>query len=397
MNDFDRLVEEAIKQDTVKEEQPVVEKQAAGQPKQGLMSAYELMNLDLPELKVIVGVGEQIPFLVEGLCIIASPPKTGKSFLSLGMCNAVALGSDFLGYKTCGCDTLYYDLESSQNLEKKRLEKIAESMGSIAPNFYIKDQAPTMIDGQFEKELIKHLKDNPNIGLVIVDVFQKIRRPKGKNEDDYTALYRDMDSLLKIAHEYHIALILIHHTTKGATKENGFDAILGSVAFQGKTDQMIVLIKEKFTDDITKIYGKGRTIDGMIELDATINNGVWQKCDKASIRESAQEQLKQEYMDSDIRQGVLAILEHTKKSWKGRCSRFIDDCLEIGLPITIPVKEVGKFFNQYRAFFLKYDGIDLKVVKNGTGPNIYEFAIHDNSPLITIDGWETTIDEIPFK
>ena len=86
-----------------------------------LKTAEALMLKDIPEPKVYVGVGDELPILVEGTCILSAKPKLGKSWLALALCLAVANGEDFLGYKTKKCSSLYLDLETSEALQQKRL------------------------------------------------------------------------------------------------------------------------------------------------------------------------------------------------------------------------------------------------------------------------------------
>ncbi|MBQ1289502.1 MAG: bifunctional DNA primase/polymerase, partial [Erysipelotrichaceae bacterium] len=43
-----------------------------------LVKASEIMEKELPKLNVLIGEGEEIPFLVEGTCILSAKSKTGK-------------------------------------------------------------------------------------------------------------------------------------------------------------------------------------------------------------------------------------------------------------------------------------------------------------------------------
>ncbi len=69
----------------------------------GWTSLRRLMCKELPSIRYIVD-----GLLPQGLAILASPPKYGKSWLALDLCISVALGEPFFGLKTEPCDTLYW-------------------------------------------------------------------------------------------------------------------------------------------------------------------------------------------------------------------------------------------------------------------------------------------------
>ena len=66
------------------------------------ISAAELQKKNIPPIRFIVD-----GLLPAGLNILASPPKYGKSWLVLGLCLSVSIGTRFLGYKTNPCGCLY--------------------------------------------------------------------------------------------------------------------------------------------------------------------------------------------------------------------------------------------------------------------------------------------------
>ena len=135
------------KQEQLSAEEPKKEK-----PKKirKLKTAEDLMAKDIPDPKVFVGVGSELPLLVEGTCILSAKPKLGKSWFALSMCLAVAKGEDFLGYKTEKSSTLYLDLETSESIQKKRLLKALQGQ-NVPKNFYLETETEAIGDGFIEQ------------------------------------------------------------------------------------------------------------------------------------------------------------------------------------------------------------------------------------------------------
>lgn len=353
-----------------------------------LKSAEALMKKDLPEPKVLIGVGEELPLLLEGTCILSAKPKLGKSWLALAMCIAVANGSDFLGYKTKQCSTLYLDLETSEVLQQRRLKKVLHG-DSVPKNFYLETETDQIGKG-FVEQIESYLKEDPTIGLIVIDVFQIIRsQSKNIKESEYEHAYRDITPLNELAQKHHISIILVCHDRKAVDPDDPFSNILGSTGLQGAATQMMVMFKKK-KDDPIHISIKGKTIDGLPELNVKLDQGNWSIVDGSDAQEREQNALTEEYMQSDIRRAVLAIAKHNK-IWKGRCSTLIKDAIEeYSIGIMSDAKNVGIFLHRHQGRFLNLDSIKIKIISNGLGGKIYEI---ENFTVDTVDeNDETTVD-----
>ena len=367
-----------------------------------LKTADELMKKDIPEPVVYIGEGDELPFLVEGTCILSAKPKLGKSWLALGMCIAVARGDDFLGYKTRKCSTLYLDLETSESLQQKRLRKMLQ--GEDPPqNFYLDTETDSLENG-FVEQIEHYLQDDPNIGIVVIDVFQIIRSAsKNVKETEYEHAYRDITPLNELAQKYHISIILVCHDRKAVDPDDPFSNILGSTGLQGAATQMMVMFRKR-KDDPIHISVKGKTIDGLPELNVKLENAQWSIVDGVDTAERERAERMEEYRSSDIRRAVLEITNHNVL-WKGRCSALINDAVQYGVPITDSAKIIGGFLHRHQGRFLKEDNVKISIIDNGTGPKIYKiekFTIDtiDESTDSTIDRFEKASSygpsDIPF-
>lgn len=355
-----------------------------------LKTAEALMKKDLPEPEVFVGVGDELPILVEGTCILSAKPKLGKSWLALSMCVAVANGEDFLGYHTKQCSTLYLDLETSETLQQRRLKKVLK--GKEPPkNFYLETETDQIGKG-FIEQIEDYLRQDPKIGIVVIDVFQIIRSPSASmKESEYEHAYRDITPLNELAQKHHISIMLVCHDRKAVDPDDPFSNILGSTGLQGAATQMMVMFRKKKEDPI-HISIKGKTIDGLPELNVKLDNAEWSIVDGASVKEREQLALNSEYIESDIRAAVVEIAKHNT-SWRGRCSQLIQDSIEqYGIGITDEPKGVGTFLNKHQGRFLKIDNIKVTIIKNGQGAKTYQietFTVDtvDENNNSTVDGF----------
>jgi RecA-family ATPase len=379
------------------EEKPAEEKQAEKKPKKlrKLKTAEELMQKDIPEPEVYVGVGDELPILVEGTCILSAKPKLGKSWLALSLCLAVANGENFLGYKTRKCSSLYLDLETSEALQQKRLKKALNGR-TVPKNFYLETETDSLNDG-FIEQIESYMQQDPDIGVVVIDVFQIIRTPsKSMKETEYEHAYRDITPLNELALKYHIAIILVCHDRKAVDPDDPFSNILGSTGLQGAATQMMVMFRKR-KDDPIHISVKGKTIDGLPELNVKLENAQWEIVAGVNTAEQEKAALLKEYFESDIRKAVIA-MARMYAVWKGRCNSLINEAVQYGIPITDTPKAVGGFLHRHQGRFMAEDKIKINIINNGTGGKSYEickFTVDtvDENTLLTVDGFENPVNK----
>lgn len=379
----------------VAEEKPADPKPAEKKPRKmrKLKTAEALMLKDIPEPKVYVGVGDELPILVEGTCILSAKPKLGKSWLALALCLAVANGEDFLGYKTKKCSTLYLDLETSEALQQKRLRK-ALAGRPVPKNFYLETETDSLNDG-FVEQIESYMEQDPEIGVVVIDVFQIIRTPsKSMKETEYEHAYRDITPLNELALKYHIAIILVCHDRKAVDPDDPFSNILGSTGLQGAATQMMVMFRKR-KDDPIHVSVKGKTIDGLPELNVKLENAQWEIVAGVNTAEQEKAEMLKQYFESDIRKAVLA-MARMYAVWKGRCNSLINEAVQYGIPITDSPKAVGGFLHRHQGRFMAEDKIKINIINNGTGGKSYEickFTVDtvDENTLLTVDGFESPV------
>lgn len=349
-----------------------VEEVKKGLPKLQAISAYDLQQKQFDER--YYAVQDLIP---EGETVIAAPPKTGKSWLMLDMCLKVAEGKPFLGFKTNKSDTLYLALEDGDNFEQERLNIVLD--GKPAPknfHFVFRDVMP-MTEGfllQLDELLTEHY---PDVKIVVIDTLQFVKYRQGKQESAYETDYRTGRDLKEFAEKRNIAVVVVTHTTKMRYIDDDMANVSGTNGVTGAADAVIVLGKEKRTDQDAKMFITGRKVrQSMHNIKFNDKSCCWEYVGVAEITDKdtrEQEERLNLYSNSDIRKAVLLVAQNIKdEPWKGRAGDLIEAALQYGLGLRESNKEIGGFLNKMQGLFKSYDEVYVEKVKNGTGPWIYK-------------------------
>ena len=198
--------------------------------------------------------------IVEGLIdygtiILGGASKVGKSFLSLQLAYCVSQGLPFLGFKTNQTGVIYFALEDVERRIQQRMQK----MFGLEPasNLYFATEAGYVGGGGFEEQLNTVLHEHPDVGLVIVDVMQKIRNPL--EQSNYGTDYLFITAVKELADKYGICLILVHHTRK-TTDSDIFKMLSGSMGITAAVDGSMVLYKKERKSGEATLAVVGRDI-----------------------------------------------------------------------------------------------------------------------------------------
>lgn len=208
--------------------------------------------------------------IVEGLTILAGKPKLGKSWLLLHAAIAVASGGFTLGDIHCPeGDVLYCALEDNQRRLQSRMTKL---LGISRPwpkrmQYYCLGEMPRLNEGGLD--LIRQwIEAAEHPRLIVIDTFVTVRAPKKNNQPAYDADYESGKELQRIANEYGIAIVIVHHQRK-LEADDVFDTVSGTLGLTGIVDTILVLKRE--TSGTTILYGRGRDL-AEIEKAVIFNN-----------------------------------------------------------------------------------------------------------------------------
>ena len=302
------------------------------------MNAAELFHTEIKPTEFIIN--NLIPV---GMVLVASPPKYGKSWMMLDMSISVADGNSFLGFTTNKCGVLYLALEDRYDRLKERMLKITK--GKPFPDgLEIAIDAPALGEG-FIEYVEEFLSDHPETKLIIIDTFVKIRGiPSGK-ESAYAIDSREAGTLKKFADQHNMAVILVTHTRKSIDTSDPFANITGTFGVAGAADDMIVLTKEKRSDNLTKMSVTGRDVtyeEYPIVFDS--NSCKWVRQGESYELTAAQQENELKYMEyftGNIRKTLVKLLEDNGGIWQGRCNEILDKSREYGTPISLTSQKLG--------------------------------------------------------
>lgn len=214
------------------------------------IDADTLLSTPLPATRFVVDC-----LLPEGLHILAGAPKIGKSWLALWLCLCVAKGEPVWDFATAKGSVLYLCLEDSLTRIQNRLFQITED----APDSLHFATLAGSIGGGLEEQLKGFLAEHPGTALVVIDTLQRVRQPS-ENANPYASDYRDITALKRLADEYGIAILLIHHLRK-MNDEDPLNMISGTTGISGATDSSFVLKERKRGSGEATLYCTGRDIE----------------------------------------------------------------------------------------------------------------------------------------
>ena len=293
-------------------------------PELKVKSARELQEERLPPIRWIVS--GMIP---QGLTLLASPPKYGKSWWVLDLCLSVCAGDRFMGHYTEKSGCLYLALEDSENRLQDRINRL--TYNAPAPEGFDYSITAATIDEGLVDQLEGYLHQKPETGLIVIDTLQKVKGKPVKNDSAYSDDYRQMGLIKRVADDHSIAVLLVHHLKKGKGEGDAFERISGTNGIFGSADTAIVMQKVNRTDKETTIHITGRDViaeDSVIEFNK--DSCRWE-C-KGSVDEIEERRLTLEYENDPLVRTIKQLLKDSL-IWEGTASDLFDACISFtGIP-----------------------------------------------------------------
>lgn len=273
-------------------------------------TAEQLQKMELPQ--VIFYVSNIIP---QGLTLVCSAPKLGKSWFALQLCLSITRGESFLGFNTKQCACMYLALEDSKNRLQERINKLLK--GSDFPsNLYLTTSVADINNGLVGL-LEEKINQNKDIKVIVIDTLQKVRGVS-KNTNVYANDYKELSTLKALADKYNLSIILIHHlrkAIKGTDSEDVFESVLGTTGVTGTADTTLVLKKKDRQAEETKLYITGRDVEintYVVRLDK--ETCMWQMISNV---EDYHKHVQHQLYDNSTLVATIKTLLKDNKSWSG--------------------------------------------------------------------------------
>lgn len=256
--------------------------------KSRFFTAFELGRMEFPELQEIVpGV------LVEGLGIVAGPPKMGKSYAATDMAIAVGIGGKAFGAIQCEQgDVLYLALEDGQRRLQSRLRQMLPYADDLPERITFATSVPQIGDG-LEAIIEGWIASVERPRLIVIDTWRCVKPEatgRGSAYDEDARAIQPLHEMTK-AHPG-LCILIVHHTRK-MESDDTFATISGTYGLTGVADTLLVLARH---GEGHKLCIRGRDIeDAEKALQRDRLTGGWKMTGDA--RELAKTSERQEIVD----------------------------------------------------------------------------------------------------
>jgi hypothetical protein len=223
---------------------PPPEKRKRGQSstqgtwRDNLIDPQKLCDEQFPDVRYVVpGI---IP---EGVTLLASRPKLGKSWLILQITTSVANGTVTLatGDQPIDGDVAYPALEDNMRRLQRRLRKYFGDQRETWPKRLTFFTTWRRLDQGGIEDLREWCKSVKKPTLIAIDTLKKVRKPKGRNQSDYDADYEACEGLMELPKEFPGLSIIVAHHDRKMDADDVFDTVSGTLGLTGGVDTIAII------------------------------------------------------------------------------------------------------------------------------------------------------------
>jgi hypothetical protein len=209
--------------------------------RQSTVSAKELQTMTFNPVTFL------LPGLIpsEGITLVCSKPKVGKSWLLLDLCISATANRYVLGdLQVMQGDVLLLALEdSNRRLQLRTTKYLPTFTGEWPSGLTMATQWRRVDQGGLDdiRDWVETVrKAGRKVAFVAIDVLKMIRPPNRRGISPYDCDYDAIMGLHNLAIELGIAIIIAHHTRK-AEAEDLIDKVSGTFGLVGAADTIIVI------------------------------------------------------------------------------------------------------------------------------------------------------------
>lgn len=198
-----------------------------------------------------------------GVYLLVSHPKVGKSMFAQQLAFSLTTGEDFLGFKVKPSHVLYITTEGDINQlnDRFKLMNLKPNVNKLhiididdIPDFYIRDIERDIYELTFDKEPL----------FIIMDMFKDIKFDTSYDLNNYQEINDVVFRKLKeLCRKYNATLLVTHHLNKR-------DETMGSVGLNADVSGIIKLKESKNNYNKLTLDYKGRDL-GRLELNLKRN------------------------------------------------------------------------------------------------------------------------------
>lgn len=199
-----------------------------------------------------------------GVYLLVSHPKVGKSMFAQQLAFSLTTGEDFLGFKVNPSHVLYITTEGDINQlnDRFKLMNLKPKVNKLQiididdiPDFYIRDIERDIYELTFDKEPL----------FIIMDIFKDIKFDTSYDLNNYQEINDVVFRKLKeLCRKYNSTLLVTHHLNKR-------DETMGSVGLNADVSGIIKLKESKNNYNKLTLDYKGRDL-GRLQLNLKRND-----------------------------------------------------------------------------------------------------------------------------
>lgn len=199
-----------------------------------------------------------------GVYLLVSHPKVGKSMFAQQLAFSLTTGEDFLGFKVNPSHVLYITTEGDINqlYDRFKLMNLKPNVNKLhiididdTPDFYIRDIERDIYELTFDKEPL----------FIIMDMFKDIKFDTSYDLNNYQEINDVVFRKLKeLCRKYNSTLLVTHHLNKR-------DETMGSVGLNADVSGIIKLKESKNNYNKLTLDYKGRDL-GRLQLNLKRND-----------------------------------------------------------------------------------------------------------------------------
>lgn len=270
-----------------------------------------------------------------------------------------------LGISRAGAYTLMHSKDfPTIQIGKRMVDICGGQTGSI--HFAVDAEA---LGSGLEEQLANFIKEHPDMKLIIIDTFQKVRND-GVEGYSYSADYATVTTLKRIADRFEITILLVHHTRKQGSKDV-MDTISGTRGISGCVDGSMVLQKETRLGTRGMLHVTSREYeDKELILEFDRNSKHWALVGSADDEEV-------EPPDPLL----LAISEFIGKvgNWKGTATDLVEHLKEINGRLKCQPNTLTRYLNAHSGPLRERYGVEYTPSRENNVKYICLEPVCDNS------------------
>lgn len=289
-----------------------------------------------------------------GVFLVVSLPKVGKSFFALQLAYSIANNIPFMGHEILKSSPVLY---ITTDLSGKQLTERAFALGMNIENnnfFIIQGEESMRVNFMEIEYLVKEFSEEQKGKILVIDMIKDVDFGVSYDINSYQDVAQSlMPKIKNIANKYNLAIILVHHMNKMGTT-------LGSVGFEAVVDGTIKLSRSTYDEKVVKMETESRHFPNICEYLSMDKNGI------LAIAPDGFE----DYVNPNLNQLIKIII--AKKNFDTTIGQLLEDPKLLCRPT-----QLGKLINNNRAL-LANEGITFSEYRTSKG-RMYHFEYHEPS------------------